>query len=172
MNFTTILPVIGSLGVGAFVGAVAAHVLRERSERVKAEKEKNGLLRLLLVEMNRNKRVITDFELEPASVVGETSVPISTHAWDEAGVRLAQFLPPDEFDRLAAHYEYVHDFMVRLEKFRRSYGTDHQDKELSTALRQLQLLKNHRGQAFTLIETRLGWRDEPNRPWWRRVFGG
>jgi hypothetical protein len=164
MNFATILPVIGSLGVGAFVGAVVAHVLRERSERVKAEKEKYGLLRLLLVEMNRNKRVITDFEDEPASVVGETSLPVSTHAWDEVGVRLAQLLPGDEFDRLAAHYEYVHDFMVALEKFRRSYGTDQQDKELRTAKGQLKLLKNHRGKAFTLIETLLGWRDEPNRP--------
>ena len=50
-----VLSAVGGLGVGASVGALVTHLLREGAERKRREAELEGLLRLISVEIALHK---------------------------------------------------------------------------------------------------------------------
>ena len=66
-----IVSAIGSLGIGAFVGAVVAHKLRERVDQRRAEEERDGLLRLVSIEISYNRRRSFVLGASPYSVMAE-----------------------------------------------------------------------------------------------------
>ena len=102
-----IVGALGSLGLGAFVGALVAHLLHERAEGKREESELRGLLRLIAFEVTHNDQVLGDLrklDKEEASFTKEAIDNLRTDAWEDARVRLAQLLPAGEFNHLCAYY--------------------------------------------------------------------
>jgi hypothetical protein len=94
---------LGSLGLGAFVGALIAHTLRERAENKREQSELRGLLRLIAFEVTHNDQVLNDL-VNKTSRVTEAVDDLRTDAWEDTRVRLAQLLPAGEFNPLCAYY--------------------------------------------------------------------
>jgi hypothetical protein len=92
---------IGSLGFGAFVGALVAHFLRERADRKRRDREKLALLRLVLLEMAGNQRWFYTDNVNSVVAYLQRGGSLSTDAWEDARAPLAQLLPAEDFDRLA-----------------------------------------------------------------------
>jgi hypothetical protein len=105
------LSTLGSLGIGALVGAVMTHLLRERAERRREEREREGLLRLVLSETRHNQdllyRTYVDLSKIEDSALLRALAPIDLFkldTWNDTRIRLAQLVPSDEFSHLATHY--------------------------------------------------------------------
>jgi hypothetical protein len=107
---TTLLAIagaLGSLGLGAFVGALVAHTLRERAENKREESELRGLLRLIAFEVTHNDQVMMDLrkvDQKETALVKEAIDNLRTDAWKDTRVRLAQLLPAGEFNHLCGYY--------------------------------------------------------------------
>ena len=96
---------LGAL-VGALAGAVGTHVLRERAEAKREARELQGLLRMLYVEIEKNRgeaELLLNAEHPQAGYWTDTVYKDAT--WKEVRSRLAQLLPDaDHFDHLTAYY--------------------------------------------------------------------
>lgn len=111
-----VVSAIGSLGIGALVGAFSSHLLRERSSRKCEMRERDGLLRLLLIEMRHNQIILyrtrNDLSkiepgLEEKALVRIDRFKMDT--WESVRVRLAQLLSSEDFAPLAMHYGDLQD---------------------------------------------------------------
>src|SRR5215212_8025817 len=98
-----IIGALGSLGLGALVGAVVAYRLRERADKKREDSELRGLLRLIAFEVSHNEQVMSDLDKLPKtasveiSLVRELIDSLRTDAWEDARVRIAQLLSAVEF---------------------------------------------------------------------------
>jgi hypothetical protein len=101
-----IIGALGSLGLGALVGAVVAYRLRERADVKREESELRGLLRLIAFEVSHNDQVMIDLhrEKKETSRVKELADNLRTDAWEDTRVRIAQLLPAEEFNNVCAYY--------------------------------------------------------------------
>ena len=118
-----VVSAIGSLGVGAFIGAVASHLLRERADRKQSERERVGLLRLINLDiiLNENLRLdvedklgsdtdylskaaVNDLSKAAVNAVKNARANFRTDAWEDSRVRLAKLLPAEDFKRLSEYY--------------------------------------------------------------------
>jgi hypothetical protein len=112
-----IVSAVGSLGLGALVGAFVAHRLREHSERQREYREQGGLLRLVLIEMLHNQVILyrthDDLAKIEAGYEHKALVRINLFkmdTWESVRVRLAQLLlVQKDFDSLATHYGDLQD---------------------------------------------------------------
>jgi hypothetical protein len=151
-----IVSAIGSLGIGAFVGAVVAHKLRERVDQRRAEEERDGLLRLVSIEISYNRRRSFVLVASPYSVMAEQINLLQTDAWPSTRVRLAQLMPPGDFGHLARYYELIQE--LRAFTTRHEHGGDVPSTERSEArIRSLQDdLEAQRQQVVETVEKYLG----------------
>jgi hypothetical protein len=151
-----IVSAIGSLGIGAFVGAVVAHKLRERVDQRHTEEERDGLLRLVSIEIAYNRRRSFVLVASPYSVMAEQINLLQTDAWTSARVRLAQLMPPGDFGHLARYYELIQE--LRAFTSRPENGGNGSSTERSEArIRSLQDdLEAQRQKAIKIVEKYLG----------------
>lgn len=105
------LSTLGSLGVGALVGAVVTHLLREWTESRREAREREGLLRLILSESRHNQKLLYRTYMDLAKIEDSALLralaPIDLFkldTWNETRIRLAQLLPSGEFSYLATYY--------------------------------------------------------------------
>jgi hypothetical protein len=96
---------LGAL-VGALVGAVGSHVLRERAEDKRKARELLGLLRMLYVEIETNRGEAELLLFVPNPRAGPWSdTAFKNDTWKEVRPRLAQVMPDaDHFNQLVAYY--------------------------------------------------------------------
>ena len=140
---------IGSLGVGALAGALAAHLLRERAEKKRTERERDGLLRILYaefaesflaVEINSPTGPIFVRKWLANEVKDDLNTNLQTAAWEATRLKLAQHLSSEEFAVLA-------DFYRRLSRLKTILaGAPLDDQEHYLALSALSIL-HQRGPA-------------------------
>ena len=104
----TVVAAVGSLGVGATVGAVAAHSLRERAERAQRNRERDALLCLIGYEIEANKQL---FVWIIARIEGQAPTPlihlrqgIRVETWNNGSVRIAQLLEAPYLAPLTRYY--------------------------------------------------------------------
>ena len=122
------LSALGTLGlgaaIGAYVGAVVAHRLREKAEQERAERERNGLLRLVSVEiMLQNAIGLRDHVSRPSNqyttdnaLVNNPGRPLQTDSWQQVRTRIVQLLPPGRYTILAEYYANVQWFNQLLDQ--------------------------------------------------------
>ena len=122
------LSALGTLGlgaaIGACVGAVVAHRLREKAEQERAERERNGLLRLVSVEiMLQNAIGLRDHVSRPSNqyttdnaLVNNPGRPLQTDSWQQVRTRIVQLLPPGRYTILAEYYANVQWFNQLLDQ--------------------------------------------------------
>jgi hypothetical protein len=116
-----IISAVGSLGIGAFVGALANHLLHERTERGKNEKEKQALAILLRTEILGNDGSLQFLLAHPRNLVAEEySPPLTLKTWEDARVRLAQLLPGKDLVVVMNYYNNLHELLDDLPAIRSS----------------------------------------------------
>ena len=102
--------------LGAVFGALATFVITELRESHQRMREKCGLARLLLAEMERNspdrpeptlvvKETVDAKDIRHEVVSTYTESPPMLDSWREARTRLAQLLKPQDFIALADYYQ-------------------------------------------------------------------
>jgi hypothetical protein len=116
-----IVSAIGSLGLGAFVGALVAHWLQARTERQRANSERDGLLRLLLHEMRFNAGMCLSFKHNPGLFTAGNLEPLRSDVWEDVRVRLADLLKYEDFVHLATYYSYLQAAKISLESFQAAH---------------------------------------------------
>jgi hypothetical protein len=123
----TILGVLGSLGVGALIGAFTTHGLREKADRKREERERDALLRLLLEEINLNTTVIKrgvreGEEDESAQIASRELSFTTTETWRDTRVRATQLVPEDLLQSLVDYYTPLEALLIILRA--KGPGTD------------------------------------------------
>jgi hypothetical protein len=124
---------IGSLGFGALIGALVAHLLRERADLKRSEREKLALIRLVLFEIIDNKYWFDPDKAQSLMVHISRGKSLATDAWQDARVRLAQLLPPDDFDALFLCYSIQEQLWHHLQEISAGYQ-DEGDAQTGTQL--------------------------------------
>src|SRR3954447_24057969 len=115
----TILGVLGSLGVGAFIGAFTTHRLREKADRKREERERDSLLRLLLEEINLNTTLLRSGvregeDEEPAQIASRYLSFTKIEIWKATRIRAAQLVPEDLFQSLGDYYSPLETLLIML----------------------------------------------------------
>jgi hypothetical protein len=123
-----VVSAIGPLGVGAavggYVGAVVTDRLRERAAQEQADKERDGLLRLVSVEIvlhnaiglpDHLSRPPTQYTTDNA-LVNNPGRPLQTDSWEQVRTRIVQLLPPGRYTMLAEYYSNVQWFNQLLDQ--------------------------------------------------------
>ena len=104
------LPLVGAiLGgiVGAVGGAWANSWYRDREAKKIEDREFEGLLHLLDLEMGANQAALATFEEDPATMT-HSPAKLRTEAWDSARVRIVQLLQDkEEFRKIATYYHNI-----------------------------------------------------------------
>jgi hypothetical protein len=99
----------GGLGLGALVGALAGaaatHLLAETRRQRQKDREKAGLLRLVLIELRMNELVLQEVRDGPNLVLEGRKGMLSQKAWESVRVRLAHLLPKEDYETIAYYYE-------------------------------------------------------------------
>lgn len=116
----SIVSAIGGLGVGATVGALIAHLLRERVEQERRKWEKEGLIRLLHVEMTGNSSTIAMSRHKDELLY----VNVTEDTWNTTRGRIAALLAEkrelnEDFDKIVLYYSFLRVFMDKLREYRR-----------------------------------------------------
>jgi|GEM_PF-3610324 hypothetical protein len=106
---------LGAL-VGALIGVVVAHLLREQAERAREIRERDGLLRIVFSELPRNQgllmvvdafhhaRSMSEEHRRNAGWRALREQPIYVEAWEATRVQLSQHLPSAKFAIMASYY--------------------------------------------------------------------
>jgi hypothetical protein len=114
----TVLGVLGSLGIGALIGAVTTHKLRERSDRKRAEREWDSLLRLLLAEIKHNREVARTARGEedrPRQVGSSNLAFMKTETRRATRIRATQLVPGELLTSLEEYYTPLETLLTLLE---------------------------------------------------------
>jgi DNA-binding Xre family transcriptional regulator len=93
---------LGALSA-ALLGAVGTHLLARRREVAAEEREKAGLLRLVVIEVELNATGLQEIVEDPDLIQGSVE-PLASNSWEAARVRLAQLLPREDYEVVADHY--------------------------------------------------------------------
>lgn len=164
-----IVSAVGSLGVGAFVGAAVTHLFRERADQKREDRERDGLLRLISIEMQHNKGFLWSMRidlskiepgLEDEALVGIGLLKMD--AWESARVRLAQLLPSKIFNSLAEYYSGLQSTIAVRTSLKRSLAGPK-----TTILNHLDSTEDARKAANAAVASYLGAgvRDNSAAPW-------
>jgi hypothetical protein len=122
-----VLTAIGSLGIGALVGAAVAHILRERADKNREERELHGLLRLLQDDVVRNLKVSALFSKHPEYMVTNSYGRMRIGTWQQVRVRLAQLMREQDFETLLDYYAAVETFLSLQQTYREVHSTTSAD---------------------------------------------
>lgn len=120
--------VLGSLGIGAFIGAFSTHRLREKADRKREERERNALLRLLLEEIKLNTTLLNKSgvsegeEEESAQIASRYLSFTTTETWRATRVRATQLAPEDLLQSLVEYYSPLEALLIMLRA--KGPGTD------------------------------------------------
>ena len=153
----------GAALLGALIGALVAYGLRELEEVRRRGRELEGLLRLLELETRLNEEVIDAYRAWPRDIGNPERRRVSTRAFDDASVRLAQLLK--DADLLKDLAEYYEDMRALAE-----YARIPEDKV--TSVFKAEVLKEWLPRLEALngrVRPRLA--DRGHRSWWKRTFG-
>jgi hypothetical protein len=115
----TVLGVLGSLGVGTSIGAFTTHRLREKADRKRVERERDGLLRLLLEEINLNTTLlrsgVREGEAEESAQIASRYLSFTkTETWKATRVRATQLVPEDILQSLVEYYSPLEALLIML----------------------------------------------------------
>jgi len=123
----------GGLGIGALVGALAGaaatHLLAERRRQRQEDREKAGLLRLLMIELRINEVDLQDIRDDPNLVLEGRKGMLSQKAWESVRVRLAPLLPKEDYERIAYYYEGQQGTMLTWEEIAEEDIADDSDED-------------------------------------------
>lgn len=153
-----VVSAIGSLGVGASVGAIATHLLRESANQSLEARERDGLLHLVLVEMRHNQLNLYSTRKDLSLILpGHEKGSLKriehfkTDTWESVRVRLAQLLPGEDFDSLATHYGDLQNTMTSRKNLDRAMGPPR-----DIMLNALDRTENSREESIAIIVKYLG----------------
>jgi hypothetical protein len=123
----TVLGVLGSLGIGASIGAFTTHRLREKADRKREERERDALLRLLLEEINLNTTLLESSvregeEEESAQITSRYLSFTTTEIWRATRVRATQLVPEYLLQSLVEYYSPLEALLIMLRA--KGPGTD------------------------------------------------
>ena len=123
----TVLGVLGSLGIGATIGALIAHLLHENADRKREERERVALLRLLLEEIKLNTTLLESGrregeEEESAQIASRYLSFTSTETWRDTRVRATQLVSEDLLQSLVEYYSPLEALLIMLRA--KGPGTD------------------------------------------------
>jgi hypothetical protein len=115
----TVLGVLGSLGIGAFIGAFTTHRLREKADRKREKREGDALLRLLLEEVNLNTTLLNSSvregeEEESAQTASRYLSFTTTETWRATRVRATQLIPEHLLQSLVEYYSPLEALLIML----------------------------------------------------------
>src|SRR3712207_1308457 len=102
-HYTCVLGMSPEVLLSGLVGALLVFVLGALREWWRNERERRGLLRLLLAEIEHNAEVVrTVWESGKPSLIGSPNIRLMTsRTWRDTQARAAQLLPDDLFDESA-----------------------------------------------------------------------
>lgn len=130
----TVLGAVGALGVGGFVGSYAAHRLRERADGKREERERDGVLRLLLAEIKHNVEVVNTAQQDRPGLVGSPNLSyMKTETWRATRVRSTQLVPRELLGCLEDYYTPLETLLTLL-KFEGPQRKSAGDRWLRAAL--------------------------------------
>ena len=115
----TVLGVLGSLGIGASIGAFTTHRLREKADRKREERERVALLRLLLEKINLNNTVLENGvregeDEESAQIASQYLSFTTTETWRATRIRATQLVPEDLLPSLVEYYSLLETLLIML----------------------------------------------------------
>ena len=111
------LQVFGGLGV---LGATVAYMLKTWGDWRQRRRERRGLLRLLLVEIEQNERQLRAFRTLPDWITDAPVGYLRSDAWEGARLRLAELLENEEvFSDIAQCY----DIVLQIQSYRTDLGS-------------------------------------------------
>ncbi len=109
------LPLVGAV-LGAIVGALANGWYRDREAKKAEDREREGLLRLIDLEVQYNKLQLHIGIKGEARLFDLLSInKPSTDIWDRSAVRLTQLLTPIEASALAVYYKEIAKILNAIE---------------------------------------------------------
>lgn len=116
--------------LSGFLGALLVFLLGALREWWRNERERRGLLRLLLAEIEHNGEVVrTVWESGKPSLVGSPNIRLMTaRTWRETQARGAQLLPNELFGELDVYYSLLERLLTLLNF--RDMGREHQHQFL------------------------------------------
>lgn len=132
----TALGVVGSLGLGALVGALFNHRLRERADAARDKRERSGLARLLMFEIQYNEMVRQN--LDNGSFRTANLSEFRIDLWKDTRVRLAQLLPSDPFYMAANYYNRLLSALAKLQEYRKEDNDNEAVFEAFARMRRLE----------------------------------
>jgi hypothetical protein len=108
-----VISAVGAFGGGALVGAYANHKLRERTEHKQEKQERKSLLFLMLLEILSNETTAHRWAATLEKAKKEGGSPnakppdLRIVVWEDARIRLAYLVPPEDFYVLIRYYHSV-----------------------------------------------------------------
>lgn len=111
---TSIGTTIVGLGILGTMGTIVWRVIQDSRQQ---KRERRGLLTLLDLETDRNKRQLEAYEDDPTWITRAPADTLSTKAWEQTRARLSYLLKKEEFADLLKHYnavEVVNSFRFNL----------------------------------------------------------
>jgi hypothetical protein len=113
---------LGAL-VGALIGAVSTHLLRELAERRREARERNAWLRVVKQEQTKNQQrwvVVQGMIRDTSATRPDDTLPLHTGTWEASKVRLAELLlDSGDFESVANYYTNLEDLMMGFEAAQR-----------------------------------------------------
>jgi hypothetical protein len=113
--------VIGSLGVGAVVGALANYALHVRRGKKQEGQERNSLLFLVFVEILTNETTATRWatsleEDKRGKSASDEHPTLKIDVWENARTRLAYLVPTEYFYPIVRYYDAVSRWKITSEE--------------------------------------------------------
>ncbi len=117
----TIVQTIAGLGI---LSAVIVYFLKQSGDKKQRRLEKEGLLRMLLVEVEENERMFEGFRARPIAITNLPSGYLRWKIWEDTRVRLAQLLKEEQsLEDIARCYNMVQ----QIEAFRLTDRVEEKD---------------------------------------------
>src|SRR5829696_6418106 len=107
VELSPLVPVGAAIG-GALVGAWGTHLPSLWRNKKQDEREKNGLLRMLLVEIKQNQDLLEAFKDQRVYIINAPPGSLRWGVWEDARTRLAQLLEEEHaLEDMAKCYEMI-----------------------------------------------------------------
>jgi hypothetical protein len=147
MELLQLIQGIAGLGI---VGATTAYIYRVIEGKSQRQREKKGLLRMLLVEIEENERVLRGFTARPAFIVNAPAGYLRWSVWADVRARLSQLIEDeDKLGDLARCYNMVEQIeafrLIGEDKLNQQDVIDQIDSKLSDARDRCQVAAQHIG---------------------------
>ena len=133
--------------IGAAVGAFLVFLFTEVREYRQRRRERAGLLKLLLAEMDHNEKSLAEIDGATGwefDRVGGQALPVALEAWVECRTKIAQLVNAKTFGALENYYRKCQDLRDMRPDTRRDSSSasrsEQKRKESSAKIRELQKL--------------------------------